>query len=253
MFHSILGYLVIAMAIAIIGALVVLHVRSSGVLKDVKLPDNLFSKKEEPEEEPVQDKEHRRGGGRRIAPGKNKKVRLANAPKIRVESRAVVNPDSIQGEYAYIEMQYTPFTLGADPKSDLQFSDDSVENEHAVIYKRNKQGETYYELVNKAKQNPVEYLNSDNRWYPLGPNHGYKLSAHEFFRMGEVRMAIDTPETNGRPAGPGTLIIAGKKKPENGGTRKAEMPPKRSARKGKKTEKGATESDRIFNGGDISL
>lgn len=120
-------------------------------------------------------------------------VKISNGPILRVR---------FEGQKRYCEMKVESkrFQIGRGRKNSLPISSKTVEKKHAVIYRRQKGRNVYYELVNYAKSNPVEYFNKQKQVYEyLGYRDGVKLDVRDAFYVGENKIIVSLPEISHSP------------------------------------------------------
>lgn len=116
-----------------------------------------------------------------------REVKILNGPVLRIRFEG-------RKRYCEVKVESKEFWIGRGRKSALPISSKTVEKKHAVIYKRQKGNDVYYELVNYAKSNPVEYFNKQKQTYEyLGYKDGVKLDAREAFYVGENKIIVLVP------------------------------------------------------------
>ena len=116
-----------------------------------------------------------------------KEVEISNGPILKVR---------FEGEKNYHETRVDKkeFKIGRGRRNNLSIDSKTVEEKHAVIYKRQKGSSVYYELVNYAKNNPVEYFNKRKQAYEyLGYKDGVKLDSREAFYIGDNKIIVSIP------------------------------------------------------------
>ncbi|GFI51213.1 hypothetical protein IMSAGC020_02423 [Lachnospiraceae bacterium] len=116
-----------------------------------------------------------------------KEVEISNGPVLWVRFEG-------QKNYYKAKVDKKEFRIGRGKKNNLSISSKTVEEKHAIIYKRQKGSSVFYELVNYAKSNPVEYYNKQKQVYEyLGYKDGVKLDAREAFYIGNNKIIVSIP------------------------------------------------------------
>lgn len=116
-----------------------------------------------------------------------KEVKVANGPVLQVK-----NPDG--HGYCKVEVTRKEFKIGRGKNNDLILNDKTVEERHAVIVKKMRGELVFYELINYAKTNPVEYYNKQKNAYEyLRYKDGVELDAREAFYIGNTKIVVTIP------------------------------------------------------------
>lgn len=133
--------------------------------------------------------EVKRSGGQKWKELKGKKpIAVVNGPRISIRRGA-------EKKYQTYVVENNVFTIGSAENSDLVLDSKTIEKRHAVIYKRIRHEDVFYELINYSKINPVEYYNKITDKYEfLGYKDGVELEAHEVFYIGDVKMVVVLPQ-----------------------------------------------------------
>lgn len=148
-------------------------------------------------------------------PVKNKSKEMRAKNVVKISGPLIKYREESKSKYDSTVMDTKVFKIGRGEKNDLVFDSLLVENEHAVIYKRQKENRVYYELVSLAKTNPVEYYNKQKDTYEfLRYKEGVELDARDAFFIGDMKLIITTPINTHQPTRSDYIDNAEKKKKE---------------------------------------
>lgn len=176
------------------------------------------------------------GLGKKVtAPLKNKSKEIKEKNIVKINGPIIKYREEDKSKYDVTVMDTKVFRIGRGEKNNLVFDSLLVEDEHAVIYKRQNENRVYYELVNLGKTNPVEYYNKQKDTYEfLRYKESVELDVRDAFFMGDMKLIITTPVNTHQPTRSDYMDNAEAKK-------KAQTPPKAEP----KEESGSYESKRV--------
>ena len=129
-----------------------------------------------------------------------------NGPTVRYREKGKKRTDEIQ-------MRVPKFRIGSGLECELRFDLKSVEKVHAIIYRRIKGNEVYYELINYGKVNPVQYYNWKEKRYEL-LRYKERVILEDFrtgFYIGNIKIAVILSEVEEEPT-PSDFVFLNNKK-----------------------------------------
>lgn len=99
--------------------------------------------------------------------------------------------------YTAFKMNKKKICIGSNSKCDIVCDDELVEDVHAVIEVKNKNGKVFFEIINVSKFNPIDYLvqDEDEKYFEsLGYKRGVILSGTDVVYVGETKLVIQCVE-----------------------------------------------------------
>lgn len=118
-----------------------------------------------------------------------KKIQVVKGPEINLKEKGA------RKYYRAAAVESRKFTIGRSEKCDLVLDSPTVEEEHAVIVKKQSDGGEYFELRNCGKVNPIYHYNAaKDKYLPMKYKKTCILEApRQYFYIGSYKVEIVIP------------------------------------------------------------